>query len=169
MRRIYFLLPTVTSARSIVEELLLNHVDEHHIHVVARDNTPLGDLPQAGVAQRTDIIPAMERGIAAGGLVGLLAGLIGVTFPPAGLVFGGGALLGTIAFGTGFGAWMAGMVGVGMPSSRIEQFQQAIANGELLMMIDVPAARVEEVESLVTRHHAEAELEGVDPNIPLFP
>jgi hypothetical protein len=36
MRRIYFLVPSVESAHAIVDELLLNHVEEHHIHVVAR-------------------------------------------------------------------------------------------------------------------------------------
>jgi hypothetical protein len=37
------------------------------------------------------------------------------------------------------------------------------------MMVDVPRAQVEAVEALVTRHHPEAELEGIDPNIPIFP
>jgi hypothetical protein len=169
MRRIYFLVPSVESAHAIVDELLLNHVEEHHIHVVARENTPMQDLPQAGVAQTSDLLPSLQRGVAAGGLAGILAGLIGVTFPPAGLAFGGGALLGMTAFGAGFGAWMSSMVGIGLPSSRIEKFRQAIDEGQLLMMIDVPFTRVELIESLVTRHHKEADLEGVDPNIPLFP
>lgn len=98
----------------------------------------------------------------------MIAGLLAVTFPPAGLVFGGGALLG-LTFGAGFGAWMSSMVGVGMPNRHIEKYEKAIAAGELLMMTDVPRDRIEEIEELVTRHHPEAELEGVDPNIPLFP
>ena len=61
------------------------------------------------------------------------------------------------------------MVGVGLPNSRIEQYQQAIEAGQLLPMVDVHRDRVEEVEALVMRHHPEAELEGVDPNIPIFP
>jgi len=40
---------------------------------------------------------------------------------------------------------------------------------ELLMMIDVPRDRVEEIEEIVKRHHPEAGLEGVEPNIPEFP
>jgi hypothetical protein len=126
VRRIYFLLPTVASARSIVDELLLARIDERHIHVVAREDTPLEDLPAAKVAQSTDLVPALQRGAAAGGLSGLLAGLLAVTFPPAGLVLGGGAVLGLTLFGAGFGAWMSSMVGVGLPNSRIEQYQQAI-------------------------------------------
>lgn len=169
MRRIYFLVPSVVSAKTIVDDLLLARIEEPHIHIVAREGTPLEDLPEAGVAQRSDLVPALQRGVAAGGLSGLLAGALAVTFPPAGLVLGGGALLGLTLFGAGFGAWMSGMVGIGLPSSRIEKFETAIARGDLLMMIDVPRARVEEIEALVKRHHPESELEGIDPNIPIFP
>ena len=169
LRRIYFLVPTVAAAKAIVDELLLARIEERHLHVVAREGTPLEDLPEAKLAQSTDLVPALQRGVAAGGLAGLLAGALAVTFPPAGLVLGGGALLGLTAFGAGFGAWMSSMVGVGLPNSRIEQYQQAIEAGQLLLMVDVHRDRVGDVEALVTRHHPEAELEGVDPNIPIFP
>jgi uncharacterized membrane protein len=169
LRRIYFLVPTVDAARAIVDELLLARVEERHIHVVAREDTPLEDLPEAKVAQSSDLVPALQRGVAAGGLAGLLAGVLAIAFPPAGFVVGGGALLGLTAFGAGIGAWMSSMVGVGLPNSRIEQYQEAIESGQLLLMIDVHRDRVQEIEALVTRHHPEAELEGVDPNIPLFP
>ncbi|HET9023545.1 MAG TPA: DUF1269 domain-containing protein, partial [Burkholderiaceae bacterium] len=45
MRRIYFLLPDVASARAIVNELLLARIEERRIHVLAREGTPLEDLP----------------------------------------------------------------------------------------------------------------------------
>ena len=169
MRRIYFLLPEVASARAIVDELLLARVEERHIHIVAREDTPLEDLPEAGVAQRSDLIPAIEKGLAAGGLSGLLAGALAVTFPPAGLVLGGGAVLGLTAFGAGLGAWMASMVGIGLPSGRLQKFESAIQSGQLLMMIDVPRARIQEIEAVVRRHHPEAQLEGLEPDMPVFP
>jgi hypothetical protein len=169
MRRIYFLLPTVASATAIVDELLLARIEERHIHVLARQGTPMQRLPEAKLAQKSDLIPALERGAVAGGLTGLLAGLAAVTYPPAGLVLGGGALFGITVFGTGFGAWISTMIGIGLPSSRLEKFEAAIARGELLMMIDVPRARVEEIEAVVLRHHPEADLKGLEPgNIPAF-
>lgn len=169
MRRIYFLVPSVASARSIVDELLLTRIEERHIHIVAREGTPLEELPQARLAQSSDLVPALQRGVAAGGLSGLLAGVLAMTFPPAGLVLGGGALVGLTLFGAGFGVWMSGMIGIGLPSSRIERYEHAVAAGQLLLMIDVPRVRVAEIEALVARHHPDAELEGVDPNIPIFP
>lgn len=169
MRRIYFLAPNVPSAKAIVDDLLLARIEERHIHVLAKEGTPLEDLPPAKLAQRSDLIPAIERGAAAGGLTGVLAGLVAITFPPAGLVLGGGAVVSMALLGTGFGAWVASMIGVGLPSSRLTQFEAAIAHGHLLMMIDVPRSRVEDIERIVKRHHPEAELQGVEPNIPEFP
>jgi hypothetical protein len=169
MRRIYFLARDLPSARAIVNELLLARIEERHLHVLAKQGTPLEDLPPARVAQTSDLIPAIEHGLAAGGLTGLLAGVVAVTFPPAGLVLGGGAMLGITLLGVGFGAWMSSMVGVGLPSRRLEKFEQAIERGELLLMIDVPRGRVEEIEEIVKRHHPEADLQGVEPDIPAFP
>ena len=169
MQRIYFLIPDVASGRAIVNDLLLARIEERRIHVLARENMPLEDLPRATLTQRSDLVPALERGVAAGGLTGALLGLAAVTFPPAGLVLGGGAVLGIALFGGGFGAWVSTMIGVRLPNRRLRQFEEAIAGGQLLMMIDVPAARVEEIEAIVMRHHPEAELEGVEPTVPEFP
>jgi hypothetical protein len=169
MRRIYFLLPDVDVARKIVDELLLSRIAEKDIHVIAREGTEMADLPEASLAQKSDVIPAFERGIAVGGATGLLAGVAAVTFPPAGLVLGGGALLGIALAGTGFGALMSTMIGVSAPNSRHAQFEEAIKNGEILMLVDVPKARVDEIEELVKQHHPDADIEGTEPTIPAFP
>ena len=168
-RRIYFLLPSVEVARVIVDELLLARIEERHLHIVAREGTALEGLPQARLAQSSDLVPALQRGTAAGGAAGLLAGVAAVTFPPAGLTLGVGALLGLTAFGAGFGAWMSSMVGIGLPSSRIDHYRAAIDAGQLLLMVDVARNRVDEIEECVKQHHPEAELEGIDPHIPIFP
>jgi hypothetical protein len=69
----------------------------------------------------------------------------------------------------GFGAWTATMIGVDVPNTRLRRFEKAIENGELLMMVDVPKDRVEEIGTLVKSHHPEADVEGTDPTIPAFP
>jgi len=169
MRRLYFMLPDLDTAKTVVDELLIKRVDEHHIHVVAQEGTPMGDLPEANLLQKSDFIPAMERGLAVGGITGVLAGIAAVTFPPAGLVLGGGAILGTSLAGAGFGAWISGMIGMDVPNSQIEKFEGAIEKGEVLMMVDIPKTRVEEIEALVQSHHPEADMGGTEPHIPAFP
>jgi hypothetical protein len=169
LKRLYFLLPDVDTARRIVDELLLAHVPYEHIHVLARAETPLEQLPEAGIAQRTDLVPALERGMAVGGSVGLMAGLIALAVPPAGLVAAGGAILFGALGGAGFGAWVSAMVGVSVPNSRLARFEDAIAQGMLLMMVDVPKGRVEDFEDMIREHHPEADIEGTEPTIPSFP
>ena len=169
MRRLYFMVPDINTAKTVVDELLLKRVDEHHIHVVAKEGTPMGDLPEANLLQKSDFIPAMERGLAVGGITGVLAGIAAVTFPPAGLVLGGGAILGTSLAGAGIGAWISGMIGMDVPNSQIEKFEDAIEKGEVLMMIDIPKTRVEEIEALVQQHHPDADMGGTEPHIPAFP
>lgn len=171
MRRLYFLVPTIDSAKSVVDELLLGRVEERHIHIVAKDDAHLErtNLPEATLLQKSDFIPAIERGIAVGGATGLLAGIAAVTFPPAGLILGGGAILGISLAGAGVGAWVSGMIGVSTPNSQLEEFEKAIEEGQLLMIIDIPKARVEEISEMVKKHHPEAEIEGTEPTVPAFP
>ena len=169
MRRMYFLLPDVAHARKVVEELIQNRVEERHIHVLAKRDTPLEDLPEASLAQRTDLKAALERGVAVGGATGALAGLAAVAFPPAGRVVGGGAVLGLAVAGAGFGAWASSLLGISTPNSELKRFEKAIERGELLMMVDVPKNRVQELEDLVKRHHPEAIIRGTEPKMPPFP
>ena len=75
MRRIYFLLPNIEVSRKLVDELLLARIDVNHIHVIAKEGTPMEDLPEASLAQKSDLVPALERGVALGGATGVLAGL----------------------------------------------------------------------------------------------
>jgi hypothetical protein len=169
MRRIYFLLPNAQSAKAIVDELLLKRVEWRHVHVIANHDVPLDDLPEATLAQRSDLLPALARGTATGGVTGILAGLVALAFPPAGLTIAGGAVVAITLAGAGFGAWVATMIGVDVPNTRLKRFEEAIARGELLMMVDVSRDRVEEVEQMVKLHHAEADIQGTDPTIPAFP
>lgn len=171
MRRLYFLIPGVDSAKKIVDELLLARIEERHIHIAAADHHALteANLPEANLLQESDFIPAVERGLAIGGATGALAGIAAVVIPGVGLALGGGAILGIGLAGAGVGAWLSSMIGISAPSSRLKDFEDAIASGELLMMVDVPKGRVDEITELVQQHHPEAEVEGTEPVIPAFP
>lgn len=167
MRRLYFLVPEVSTARKIVDEMLLARLEVKHIHVIARDGTELEDLPRATLMQKSDFVPAVERGLALGGAAGVFAGLAAMAFP--GVVIAGGALLGIGLAGAGMGAWIGGMIGLDVQNSRLAQFEDEINAGGILMLIDVPKDRVDEFKSLVKKHHPEAEFEGTEPQIPAFP
>ncbi|MFP5403749.1 MAG: DUF1269 domain-containing protein, partial [Gammaproteobacteria bacterium] len=71
--------------------------------------------------------------------------------------------------GAAFGAWVASMVASSLPNSRLQSFESAIAAGHVLMMVDAPAGRVEDIMKLVTARHPEATSSGMEPTIPAFP
>lgn len=171
MRRLYFLIPTIDSAKTIVDELLLARVEQRHMHIAAADHHALVEahLPEAGLLQESDFVPAVERGLAIGGATGILAGIAAVAIPGVGLALGGGAILGIGLAGAGVGAWLSSMIGISAPSSRLTEFEDAIKQGSLLMMLDIPKKRVEEITDLIKQHHPEAHIEGTEPVIPAFP
>ena len=169
MRRLYFLVPDIPTARKIVDDLLLARISERHLHVLAKRGTPLEDLPEAGVLQKTNLVHALERGVALGGASGLLAGLVAITMPGAGPVVAGGALLGTTLTGAGVGAWAGSFIGLSVGNTRLKRFEEALEKGELLVMADVPASRKDEIEERVKKHFPKAEIGGAEPRIPAFP
>jgi len=167
MRRLYFLLPDITTTQTVVNELLLARIEERHIHVIAKEGTPLQELPEASLVQKSDFVPAMERGIALGGGTGVVAGLAALAMP--GVVIAGGALLAMGLVGAGMGAWLGGMIGMNVDNSHVKQFQKSIESGQILVLVDVAKNRAEEIEMMVKEHHPDADFEGTEPTIPAFP
>jgi hypothetical protein len=167
MRRLYFLLPDLDVAHAVVDELLLARVEERHIHIIAKEGTPLGDLPEAGFTQKSDFIPAMERGVAMGGATGVVAGLAALALP--GVVIGGGAVLALGMAGAGVGAWAGSMIGSSVENSKTRKFHDAVEAGELLVLVDVPKDRVNSIKDLIKKHHPDVDFGGTEPTIPAFP
>lgn len=169
MRRIYFLVPDIATTKRIVDDLLLARIDERHIHVIAKRGTELEDLPEASLLQKSDFVPAVERGLALGGSAGALAGLVAIVLPPASTVIAGGILLASALAGAGMGAWIGGMIGMNVGNTRIKQFVEAVEAGQLLVLADVPTNKVDEIEARIKVHLPQVEVEGTEPIIPAFP
>jgi hypothetical protein len=165
MRRLYFLVPDVAVGKKVVDELLLAHVEWKHIHVVGKRGTPLEDLPEASHWQKSDVVPALQRAVPIGGATGLLCGLVALALGPELVVAGGGVLLATSLAGVGIGAYLGGMVGLNVENTRHKAFHDAIERGELLVIVDVPRERVEEITDRIKKAHPEAEPEGMDPRV----
>lgn len=165
-RRMYFLLPDVKRARSVYKELLQARIDEKHIHVVAKEGTPLGDLPEAGVLEKSDAFHGAGLGLLAGAVTGALAGLMVFLFPPSGLAMGLGIILIMGVLGAIMGIWVSGMIGASTPSTHLEAFSDEIARGKVLLIVDVPRDRKDEISRMIRKHHPEADMRGMDPTAP---
>lgn len=169
-RRIYWLLPDLESARRTMDDLLLARIAEQHMHFVAREEADLTGLHPANVLQTSDVIRAAQMGLVVGGIAGTVLGVLAAIFFP---IVGDEPQWGMVAviamLGGAFGAWSSSMIGVSTPSHRLKRFEPAIEKGQILLMVDVPRSRVEEIEARLQALHPEAHLEGVEPNIPAFP
>lgn len=168
-RRLYFMVPDANSARQIRDELLLARIEDNHIHVMARDGVALTGLNEASILQTSDFVHGAETGLAVGGGIGVAAGLVAVFFPPAGVDLQLVTILLTALLGAAFGAWVASMVASSIPNSRLKAFESGLAAGRILMMVDTPARRLDEIRRLVSARHPEAMQSGVEPTIPAFP
>jgi hypothetical protein len=169
-RRIYWLLPDLASAGRTMNDLLLARIAEQHIHFVAREDIDLTGLHAANVLQTSDVVRAAQAGVLIGVTSGAVLGVLTALFVP---VFGDAPQWGMVPVlaiaGGLFGAWSSTMIGVSTPSKRLRRFEAAIEQGQILLMVDVPRSRVEEIEALLVAAHPESHFEGVDPNIPAFP
>lgn len=164
MRRIYFLSPNIETTHKIVDELRTEGIADRNIHVLAKRDTPLGDMPEASVFEKTDFIPAMERGAALGATTGLLAGLVGLRF--AGFAIAGGPILGILFYGATIGTIMSGLAGLQVGNSRVKEYADAIERGEMLVMVDIAKERIATISQLITKHHPTAHFEGIEPLLP---
>jgi hypothetical protein len=169
LRRLYWLLPDVESARRTADDLLLGRVDDRHMHFLARRGTDLGELHEASILHKTDVRHAAGRGLFLGGLLGALAAWLLTQFPIAGLPFQHAGVLMVIAAGAAFGVFAATLVGVAVPNSKLAKFAAEIESGKILLMVDVPLGRIDEVQALLERRHPEATWRGQEATVPAFP
>jgi hypothetical protein len=169
-QRIYWLLPDLTSARRIMADLLHSGIETRHIHFAGRDGLDLTGLHAAKVLQTSDVVHAAQRGLVFGGSAGICAGLLVALYFP---IFGDepqwevAAVLAVL--GGVIGAWSSSMIGISIPSPRLERFESAIAQGRILLMVDVPPSQAQAMASLLHDAHPEARFEGAERHAPALP
>ena len=168
-RRLYFLLPDRESAARISEDLLLARIEDRHLHFLARRGMALPGLHEASVLQKSDAVHGAELGFALGAIGGLLLGVYMYLTPPEGQRLELITLLASTIIGALFGIWASSLVALSIPNSRLKPFQAAIDAGQVLLIADVPAGRVEEIQRLIHARHPEAADYGLEPTVPAFP
>ena len=167
--RMYVTLPDVASARQIANDLLLARIEDKHMHFLARRGTDLGELHEASYLQKTDTVHGAFTGLVIGGIAGVVGGFLLVNFPPGGVTLHYMSVLATALLGAFFGVWVASMVGLQVPNSRLRGFEKDIEAGQILLMLDVPSGRSEEVHRVIARTHPEAIDRGHEATVPAFP
>ncbi len=158
-RRLYFLLPDTGHTQAVVNDLNMHGINTDAMHTLAKPGVDLSGLPVATGRQRRDSGARLETMLWDGNLVIFfiaLVALITMAYTELGwlwLLLPAAVLLVTFVTGVVFTSQV--------PNVHLSEFRDAMRHGELLLMVDVPAWRVERVEALIHKHHPEAVVGGV--------
>lgn len=158
LRRLYFILPDAASLSATLNDLRATGIDAGHLRVAARHP---GRLRIEGVQiqdARNDRGEWLERSLWNTNLAVFAAAALAfiVLLASQGLTLW--LLLPAAVMAATFGA---GLRFTQVPNTHLREFTDALTHGELLLMADVPPARVAEIEALVQRRHPDAVIGGV--------
>ena len=158
-RRLYFLFPDSGHAVTVVNELEAYGIARTCIHAIAGRGGDLSGLPAASNRQQQDLGARIENFLWDSNLaiffVALFAMLLIVMLQLAWywLLLPVGFMLLTFFTGLKFVTRI--------PNVHLAEFKDAMRHREILLMVDVAARQVADVEALVHRHHPEAVVGGV--------
>jgi hypothetical protein len=157
-RRLYFVLPDEERAVEVVRDLEAEGVAHERIHAIPGKGVTLTQLPPATAQQHADALAHWER-IAWYGNIALF-GVATVV-----LVFAlsysrpGWASLAAAVMVASF---LAGaLFAMRVPDTHLDEFRDALAHEDVLLLVDVPQSRVAAIETLVEHRHPSATPGGV--------
>lgn len=157
-RRLFFLFPDVSQVGLCVDELEQARVRRSAIHAIARGETNLGGLPRATHTQRRDGVWRLQRVLWNGDLAVFFIALAGFLVS----LYWGFSIWSMTALVVVIFAFVSGaLFAFTVPDAHLDEFRGALRHGEILLMVDVPKARVVEIEALITHRHPEAAVGGV--------
>ena len=136
MKRLYCLVPTENICATIVNELEDDGIPKKHLHVIAKSTHLMQELPEANIWQKTELVHALEAGV----------------------VLGGGAVLAATAAGADYGAIVSSFMKGHEKNHNIEDFEDDIEAGKLLLLIDVSKKQLNDIKDVITRHHSDADI-----------
>jgi hypothetical protein len=166
-RRLYFLLPDVEHARTVVAILEKNGIEHKYTHTITAQGIDLEGLPLASPNQRTDLGARLETIFWDGNLVlfflALMTLVVLILTNVSGfwLLVPASIMLTTVLAGVGFTKYI--------PNVHLSEFADALHHQEILLMVDVPAGQVARVEKLIHYNHPEAVTGGVGWHIAALP
>jgi hypothetical protein len=157
-RRLYLAFPEPPQARDALADLKGAGVPLERVHALARPGVDLSGLPLATQPQTQDRVRWLESlfwygnlGLFAVAAMGLVLALLNAS--AAGIAAALAAMLATYAAGRRFA--------VGLPHAHLDELRVPLEHGEVVLLVDLPLARVREVERLIADRHPEAGVGGV--------
>lgn len=162
--RIYLIVPNIEKTAEILKNLWERKTMVDGIHIVVKDFDQVGtkQLLESGLFKTTDVAGALLRGAISGGLLGMIVGFILTRYPPEEFSFGIGSTIALSIFGTLFGAWASSLIGVSILNPTVEKIKKATEAGSLIMLIDLPKSKENEVTSFIKSYYPETTFCEID-------
>jgi hypothetical protein len=156
-RRLYFLFPNELHAQDAIDHILQDiRISASDIHVLT-DFEPRSlkhPYSRRGIDEEAQFESRLWN-------ANLTVFFIALALFIAALAYGY-PLIASIAVVIMIATFVSGaLFTIRIPSAHIEQFRDALAHGELLVMLDLPLRRVREVEHFVHTHYPDAVTGGV--------
>lgn len=161
MRALYYLMENLDTADAVVATLQEMHLGNEDYFVVSRDQKALRRHRLRGEASHNNTGGGAEQAALVGGLAGLSFAVWIALVKPAGVELGLLAFLTVAVFMGAIGAWIGAMIGLSHDDPRFLPFQNAIAAGYHLMVVNVSdVARLQQVKRAIRHLHPDAVFEG---------
>lgn len=137
----------VASAHQAMAAARAHGIPDADLSLIARHDIELERIPDERKEVAMDFVPAALRGTVSGGAAGLLAGLVALAIPTMGVTLAGAgaiALLGAMV-----GTWSSALVGASIPDEVRRTFEDQIAAGRILLVVDADQALIPEAEAAI--------------------
>jgi Zn-dependent protease with chaperone function len=157
LRRLFFLFPDEAHAQRVVNQLVFLNISERNIHAISR-GVALKTLPEATERQKNDTAFRVESLLWNANLL-LFVIALAMFVVSLVMIWFYWSLVSLFVMAATFFAGEHFVVKV--PDVHLTEFTDALSHGEILLMVDVPAERVAEIENAVHHRHPEAVVGGV--------
>ena len=142
----------------VIDELNEAGIDDTHLHVISHDDLARENQPLLQLLHRMDKSWSLEKFIWAANLMVFFIAAVGLVLSLLLGFYVWSAMSVLIMLATFISGYLFTM---NVPNVHLEDFHDALAHDEILLMVVVPKIRVAEIEDLVQRRHPVVNVGGV--------
>ena len=164
MKCLYYLTPNLESTRAVSEDLHAVGVRDWYIHVISNDEAGLKKerIHSSNYLETLDFFRSGLLGAYIGFFVGMFGALLLMAIKPFGPNTPLLAYLAVMLVTTLFGAWLGGLLGLGVENKKLSEFHDDIQGGKYLILIYSKKGSGETIREMMRDRHPESKLVATD-------
>ena len=152
-RRLYFLIPDRAQALAVVDDLVGHGIDIDHMHAIGDQHTRMDGLPGVPARGSRTGTSSVQQLAWNANTVCFAVAVVATFLAPVFVGLSWWLLLPVAIMAANF---LTGLYLNSTVNKELNEFRDAVAHGEILLVVDVPEPRAHEVEEEIQRHHPAA-------------